>query len=103
MIEIHAANVPIFYDKLINLEPSLAKYLAHIKALFRVRRCFHDTRASLLFWLLAKVRTAQTSRMHPRSQRCAGSASCRGCQSNETVTSGVESGRGKLYIPSRKF
>jgi len=27
----------------------------------------------------------------------------RGCQSNDTVNSGVETGRGKLCIPSRSF
>ena len=44
-----------------------------------------------------------TSRTQPRSQRCAGSASSRGCQSNETVTSGIETGSGKLCIPARRF
>jgi hypothetical protein len=47
--------------------------------------------------------SAQASRTHPRSQRCAGSASCRGCQSNETVNSEVKNGRGKLCIPARMF
>ena len=46
---------------------------------------------------------AQTSRTHPRSQRCAGSASSRGCQSNETVISGMATGSGKLCIPARRF
>ena len=44
-----------------------------------------------------------TSRTWPRSQRCAGSASIRGCQSNETVTSGVETGRGNPCILARRF
>lgn len=45
---------------------------------------------------------AQASRTQPRSQRCAGSASILGCQSNDTVISGVGTGRGKLCIPARK-
>ena len=44
---------------------------------------------------------AQPSR--PRSQRWAGSASNRGCQSNQTVTSDVWTGRTKLCITSRRF
>ena len=47
--------------------------------------------------------SAQAFRTHPRSQRCARSACSRGCQSNETVTSGVETGRGKPCIPARRF
>ena len=35
-----------------------------------------------------------------RSQRCPGSASSRGCQSNDTVISGVVTGRGKLNMPA---
>jgi hypothetical protein len=45
----------------------------------------------------------QISRTTPRSQRCAGSASNRGCQSNDTVNSGVVTGRAKLCIPARKI
>ena len=45
----------------------------------------------------------QMSRTQPRSQRCAGSASSRGCQSSETVTSGGETGSGKLCMPARRF
>jgi hypothetical protein len=40
------------------------------------------------------------SRTHPR-HRWAGSASLRGCQSSETVSSGVTKGRGKVCIPAR--
>jgi type I site-specific restriction-modification system R (restriction) subunit len=47
--------------------------------------------------------SAHASRTHPRSQRCAGSASNRGCQSIETVNSGTETGSGKLCIPARRF
>ena len=46
---------------------------------------------------------AQISRTWPRSQRCAGSASSHGCQSNETVNSGVETGSGKLCISARRL
>ena len=58
-------------------------------------------------WLARRPRAgrcaAQTSRTQPRSQRCAGSASSRGCQSNETVISGMATGRGKLCIPARRL
>jgi hypothetical protein len=40
--------------------------------------------------------SAQTSRKFPRGQRYAGSASSRGCQSIEIVTSGMVTGSGKL-------
>ncbi len=43
----------------------------------------------------------QTSRTQSRSQRCAGSASRRGCQSMEMVTSTVVTGSGKLNMPAR--
>ena len=46
---------------------------------------------------------AQASRTQARSQRCAGSASSLGCQSIETVNSGVATGSGKLNISARRF
>ena len=53
--------------------------------------------------LAAGLFNPQTSRTQPRSQRCAGSASSRGCQSRETVISGMATGSGKLCIPARRF
>ena len=46
---------------------------------------------------------AQTSCTQPRNQPCAGSASRRGCQSNEMVISGIVSGSGKLCMPVRSI
>ena len=43
---------------------------------------------------------AQTSRTHPRSQRCAGSPSKRGCQSKETVNGAMGTGSAKLCMPA---
>ena len=57
--------------------------------------------AQILFG--AQIIFAQTSRTHPRSQRCAVSASSRGCQSKATVNSGRGTGSGKLCMPSRRF
>lgn len=45
----------------------------------------------------------QVSKTRPRNQRCALSASSRGCQSKEIVISKVGIGRGKLYIPARRL
>lgn len=45
----------------------------------------------------------QTSRTQPRNQRCARSPSNRGCQSRDTVHSGVETERAKLTISIRKM
>lgn len=47
--------------------------------------------------------SAQMSRTHPRRKRCAGSASSRGCQNNETVILGIGIGRAKLCMPARRF
>ena len=49
-------------------------------------------------WIFRAVK-----RMSWRNQRCAGSASIRGCQSMETVISGVGNGRAKHSIPSQRF
>ena len=51
--------------------------------------------------LVLTGKSPHTSRTHSRSQRWAGSASSCGCQSNETVNSGVGNGSGKLNIPER--
>jgi len=44
--------------------------------------------------------SAQTPRTHPRSQRCAGSPSNRGCQSKDTVNGAMGNGSAKLCIPA---
>ena len=43
---------------------------------------------------------AQTPRTQPRSQRCAGSPSDRGCQSRDTVNGAMGSGSAKLCMPA---
>ena len=62
---------------------------------WRINTCIH----LYVFQRIAE----QVSRTRLRNQRCAGSASNRGCQSNETVTSSAGIGRAKLYIPARRF